>query len=160
MTVEANFAAIDDLWYGDTQSTIAQRGTGSGRLHLPREVPLTTSAESDRSQVFTGRWARVATWGVYEIAGPVLSRRSRSPASLATRLRSAPRVRPVADDRHPPWARGCTATMAHRSAALSTPRQRCCPPPRYPPGGTNGAAWHHYWHTRATATWRDAFTTP
>jgi len=162
MTVEADFRAIDDLWYGDPLSASATLGyRAAGGIVFPAKFPLTTSPESDRSQVFTVS-GDAATWGVYEITGPVSSPSFEIPGLLRysfTGLRLAYDQWLTIDTR--PWAREVYRNDgAPLGGALDTSSTLLAGAP-IPPGqhefllrGTTTGT------PRATVRWRDAFTTP
>jgi hypothetical protein len=162
MTVEAAFRAIDDLWYGDELSATATLGyRAAGGITFPARFPLTTSPESDRSQVFTVG-GDAATGGVYEITGPVTSPSFEIPGLLRysfTGLRLAYDQWLTIDTR--PWAREVYRNDgAPLGGALDTSSTLLAGAP-IPPGqhefllrGTTTGT------PRATVRWRDAHTTP
>lgn len=157
-----DFATTDDLWYSDELSATATLGyRAAGGITFPAKFPLTTSRESDRSQVFTVG-GDVDTWGVYEIAGPVSSPWFEIPGLLRysfTGLRLAYDQWLTIDTR--PWAREVYRNDgAPLGGALDTSSTLLAGAP-IPPGqhefllrGTTTGT------PRATVRWRDAHTTP
>lgn len=162
MTVETNFAAVDDLWYGDELSATATIGYRAvGGFTFPLVFPMTTAPNSDRSQVFTVG-GEVDTWGVYEIQGPITSPSFEIPGLARysfTGLRLAYDQWLTIDTQ--PWAREVYrndgAPLGGALDAASTLLASApIPPGRHEfllRGTTTGTP-------RATVRWRDAFTTP
>ncbi|WFR66643.1 hypothetical protein P9139_18135 [Curtobacterium flaccumfaciens] len=162
LDVVADFQTVDDLWYGDTKSVTATLGYRAvGGIRFPVKFPLTTSPESDRSQTFIVS-GDVPTWGMYEITGPVLSPWLEVPGVARysfTGLRLAYDQWLTIDTR--PWAREVYRNDgAPLGGALDTSSTLLSGNP-LPPGqhklllrGTTTGT------PRASATWRDAFTTP
>lgn len=162
LDVEADFSAVDDLWYGDEQSmsaTIGYRAVGG--FTFPLVFPMTTAPTSDRSQLFTVD-GDAATWGVYEIHGPITSPLLEIPRLARysfTGLRLAYDQWLTIDTR--PWAREVYRNDgAPLGGALDASSTLLASAP-IPPGqhefllrGTTTGA------PRAVVRWRDAFTTP
>lgn len=69
--IEADFQQADDLWYGAEQSmTVGLIPPATGGLMAPLRTPLSTTASSDRSQVFDVD-GTIGTWSIIEINGPI-----------------------------------------------------------------------------------------
>jgi hypothetical protein len=67
----ADFSAADDLWYGDEQlARVTLVPPAGGGLIAPLAAPLTTTQSSDRSTVVE-IGGELATWPVFEVAGPI-----------------------------------------------------------------------------------------
>lgn len=68
--VVMSFDTVDDLWYGPQQSArVRFVPDPGGGFVFPLVSPFTTSATSDRSQVFTVE-GDMPTWPIIDIAGP------------------------------------------------------------------------------------------
>jgi len=159
--VTADFETADDAWYGpENRADVDLVPPAGGGLVAPLASPLSTTATSDRSRVFTVG-GTLDTWPIFEIRGPitnpVLEVMGAYRLELRTTLTASHRV--VIDTR--PFARSIlrngasiAGTLAPHSGRLS---QAALPPGTYELvlRGTSepGTA-------RATVRWRDAYPTP
>lgn len=162
LDVTADFQTVDDLWYGPQQVASATLGyRASGGITFPAKFPLTTSPESDRSSVFTVG-GDVATWGAFDIFGPIRSPLFEIPGLLRysfTGLDLAYDQSLRIDTR--PWSREVYRNDGAPLGGALDPSSTLLDGAAIPPG-------QHEFLLRGTTTgtprvsvrWRDAFTTP
>lgn len=117
VTVQADFACVDDLFYGheevETMTTAASGGSG---WVAPFVFPLSSTRATDRSQFITVR-GDAATWPVVTIAGPVTNPAVRiGDRLLDLRLTLAYDQTAVIDTR--PWVRSVTRDGVSVAGAL------------------------------------------
>ena len=159
--VTADFVTADDLWYGPEQAAeVSLVPAAGGGLVAPLASPLSTTATSDRSAVFQVD-GEVPTWPVLEVAGPLTSPVIEIVGVLRIELdlTLAYDQTLVIDTR--PWARTVLrdgASVSGRRTRASTRLDAAALPP-----GTHQLVLRGASATgtaRATARWRNAYTTP
>lgn len=159
--VAADFACADTLWYGAESSQVVTYAPAvGGGLVAPLASPLSTTATSDRSQVFTVGGA-VATWPVFEVVGPITNPVVEVVGLFRMEFRTTLAFDQtlVVDTR--PWVRSVLRNGASVAGTLSRTSARLSQA-SVPPGahelvlrGVSDTAT-----ARATVRWRDAYLTP
>lgn len=159
-TVQADFAGVDDVFYGANDETIAfgivPPVTGGGLL-APLAAPLSTTLTSDRSQGFTVV-SELPVWPVITFYGPVVNPVLTVPGALSieARVTLVSGESLVIDSR--PWVRSAMrqGTISVAGTLRGTRLSRAAlPPGKYEVGlkGTDptGTASVHF-------AWRPAFS--
>lgn len=159
--VTADFVTADANWYGPEQaSRVDFVPAAGGGLKAPLASPLSTTATSDRSTVFTVSGA-ANTWPVFEVVGPI----SNPVVEVVGRFRLTFRLslaydqRLVIDTR--PWARTILRNGASVAGSLSRTSSRLSQA-SLPTGShqlvLRGASAPGT--AAVTVRWRDAYLTP
>lgn len=161
VTVTADFAAADDLWYGAEQRTsVSLVPVPTGGLISPLASPLSTTRTSDRSTVLDVG-GELATWPVFEVAGPITN----PVVEVVGRLRMTFRLSLAYDETlvidTRPWARSILRNGASVAGALtpsSTRLSRAALPPGRHETVLRGAS--STGSASLVTRWRPAFHTP
>lgn len=158
----ADFACADTLWYSGVESTqvVTFAPAVGGGLVAPLASPLSTTATSDRSQVFTVG-GELGTWPVFEIEGPITNPVVEVVGLLRMEFRTtlAFDQKLVVDSR--PWVRSILRNGASVAGTLSRKSTRLSQALLIP--GAHELVLRGVSDTataRATVRWRDAYLTP
>lgn len=163
MDIEADFLAVDELWYGPWQSSrVGLSSRGSSGILFPITFPMRSTPPTERDGQFTVGGSK-PTWVVAVIEGPISSPVLQIDRSLKFSLRGVTLAfdQSVTIDTRP-WARSVLRNDGASLAGALDTSSSLLTSGRIAPGqhlltigGTSltGSA-------RGTVRWRDAFATP
>jgi len=163
MDLEAEYLAVDELWYGPWQSQRVGLGArGSSGIRFPIVFPMVSTPPSQRDDLFVVGGTK-PTWFVGVIEGPISSPDLR----VDNRLRFAFPGLTLAFDQSVtidtrPWARSVLRNDGVSLAGVMDPTSTLLSQGRITPGqhlltirGVSATGSAH-----GVARWRDAFATP
>lgn len=158
--ITADFATVDDLWYGDERSVdVRLVPTLGGGLVAPLVAPLTTTADSTRRQVFEVG-GELPTWATVQVYGDIVNPEVEIPGVLRQRfaVNLAYDQSITADGR--PWRRSVLRQDGASLAGALTRTSTSITDMLIPPGRheivLSGASLSGT--ARATVRWSEAFT--
>lgn len=130
--VTADFATVDDLWYGDEQSAeVELQPAAGGGLVAPLVAPLTTTGPTNRRREFQVGGA-MPTWAVVDIIGPIISPIFEIPGVLTFEFTGSLAAGEVATIDARTWSRSVKVNGANARGRLgrrSTPLTEALVPP-------------------------------